>query len=206
MVEADRPQMTIQNSTEKLWLKKVYRHILIRFNTYCFSTATVLMQTCLNIMLYVHCLPCLSLLLLVFIIRGSAPVISVLTLFQKQIIYRLSFFQTNKWHTYITEQKIIRWRHFCDLQKAFDCVDHDLLLSKMNWYGISGKGFNLIQSYLKNRYQRVIISNKSKQYFSEWEPIRYGVPQGSILGPLLFILYEGWNFNSGNHLFTTDTK
>jgi hypothetical protein len=78
---------------------------------------------------------------------------------------------------------------FCDLQKAFDCVDHDLLLSKMHWYGISGKGFDLIQSYLKNRYQRVIISNKSKQYFSEWEPIKYGVPQGSILGPLFFILY-----------------
>jgi hypothetical protein len=61
----------------------------------------------------------------------------------------------------------------------------------MYWYGISGKGFNLIQSYLKNRYQRVpvIISNKSKQYFSEWEPNRYGVPLGSILGPLFFILY-----------------
>jgi hypothetical protein len=74
---------------------------------------------------------------------------------------------------------------FCDLQKAFDCVDHDLLLSKMHWYSISGKGFNLIQSYLKNRYQRVIISNKSNQYFSEWESIRYGVPQGSILGLMI---------------------
>jgi hypothetical protein len=79
---------------------------------------------------------------------------------------------------------------FCDLQKkALDCVDHDLLLSKMHWYGISGKGCNLVQSYLKNRYQRVIIGNKSRQYYSEWEPIRYGVSQGSILGPLFFILY-----------------
>jgi len=78
---------------------------------------------------------------------------------------------------------------FCDLQKAFDCVDHDLLLSKMLWYGISGKGYTLIQSYLKNRYQRVIIAKKSRQCYSEWEPIRYGILQGSILGPLFFILY-----------------
>ena len=78
---------------------------------------------------------------------------------------------------------------FFDLQKAFDSVDHDLLLSKMLWYGISGKGYNLIQSYLKNRYQRVIIATKSRQYYTEWEPIRYGVPQGSILGPLFFMLY-----------------
>jgi hypothetical protein len=40
---------------------------------------------------------------------------------------------------------------------------------KCHWYGISGKGYNLIQSYLENRYQRVIISNKSWQYYSEWE-------------------------------------
>jgi len=59
----------------------------------------------------------------------------------------------------------------------------------MHWYGISGKGYNLIQSYLKNRYQRVIIANKSTQYYSEWEPIIYGILQGSILGPLLFILF-----------------
>jgi hypothetical protein len=78
---------------------------------------------------------------------------------------------------------------FCDLQQAFDCVDHDLLLSKMYWYGISGKGYNLLQSYLENRYQRVTISNKSWQYYYELELIRYGVPQGSLLVPLFFILY-----------------
>ena len=72
---------------------------------------------------------------------------------------------------------------FCDLQKAFDCVDHNLLLSKMHWYGISGKGCNIIQPYLKNRYRRVIIANKSRQYYSEWEPIRYGVPKAPSLVP-----------------------
>jgi hypothetical protein len=80
---------------------------------------------------------------------------------------------------------------FCDLQKAFDCVDHDILLSKMNWYGISGKEYKLLSSYLQNIYHRVIIANKSKRYYSKWEPIRYGIPQGSILGPsFFFILYK----------------
>jgi hypothetical protein len=78
---------------------------------------------------------------------------------------------------------------FCDLQKAFDCVDRDILLSKLNWYGISGKEYKLLLSYLKNRYHRVIITNKSIRYYSKWEPIRYGIPHGSILGPLFFILY-----------------
>jgi hypothetical protein len=59
--------------------------------------------------------------------------------------------------------KLIVGGVLCD----FDCVDHDLLLSKMHWYGISGKGCNLIPSYLKNRYQRLIIANKSRQYYSE---------------------------------------
>jgi len=46
---------------------------------------------------------------------------------------------------------------FCDLQKAFDCIKYDILLSKMEFYGISGKGNKLIQSYLNNRYQRVLL-------------------------------------------------
>jgi hypothetical protein len=59
------------------------------------------------------------------------------------------------------------------LQKDFDCVDHDILLSKLKWYGISGKEYKLISLYLKNRYHRVIITNKSKRYYSKWEPTRH---------------------------------
>ena len=47
---------------------------------------------------------------------------------------------------------------FCDLQKAFDCVNYDILLSKMKFYGISGVANKLMESYLRNKYQRVVIN------------------------------------------------
>ena len=59
----------------------------------------------------------------------------------------------------------------------------------MEFYGILGKANNLIKSYLQNRYQRVQIKKDSINYCSEWELITDGVLQGSIMGPLFFLLY-----------------
>jgi hypothetical protein len=63
------------------------------------------------------------------------------------------------------------------------------VLSKLEFYGISGKPNSFIKSYLQNRYQRVLIDCDSKQFHSKWETVPDGVPQGSILEPLLFLLY-----------------
>jgi hypothetical protein len=76
---------------------------------------------------------------------------------------------------------------FYDLKKAFDCVQHKILLDKLKFYGIEGKFKTLIESYLSNRYQKVSLEkidyNKNS---SKWAKINCGVPQGSMLGPLLF--------------------
>jgi len=79
---------------------------------------------------------------------------------------------------------------FCDLQKAFDCVNHNILLAKLEFYGVSGIVNKLLKSYLNNRYQRTVIKdNMNNKISSEWELVKHGVPQGSILGPILFLVY-----------------
>jgi hypothetical protein len=78
---------------------------------------------------------------------------------------------------------------FCDVTKAFHSVNHDVLLSKLEFYGINGGIGKLIRSYLNDRYQRTLINNNYSMGISDWHKIKQGVPQGSILGPLFFLLY-----------------
>ena len=83
-----------------------------------------------------------------------------------------------------------------DLSKAFDCLTHDLMIAKLSAYGFDYPSVKLIHDYLSNRFQRVRINSN----YSSWTEILSGVPQGSIMGPLLFNIYLSDLF-----LFTPDS-
>ena len=74
---------------------------------------------------------------------------------------------------------------YLDLSKAFDTLDHEILLFQLKHYGVKDLSVKLLQSYLTNRVQYVIADNIKSNHI----PLQLGVPQGSILGPLLFIIY-----------------
>jgi hypothetical protein len=73
---------------------------------------------------------------------------------------------------------------YLDFTKAFDCVDHVILIEKLKWYGVTGNLLNWFTDYLSNRSQRVLIDYVASQCL----PFTSAVSQGSIVGPLLFVI------------------
>lgn len=95
---------------------------------------------------------------------------------------------------------------YLDFSKAFDSVSHHLLIHKLKSFGFHSELLGWLKSYLSCRQQRVVVDGRS----SDWLPVVSGVPQGSVLGPLLFILYVNDMPSSAHHatlaLFADDSK
>lgn len=87
------------------------------------------------------------------------------------------------------EERNIALGLFLDLSKAYDCLNHDILLQKLEKYGIRGIALQWFSSYLTDRKQRVAINAQGNEIKSDMKSIKLGIPQGSITGPILFIMF-----------------
>ena len=99
--------------------------------------------------------------------------------------------------SYAMDQNLLPVNIYLDLSKAFDTLDHNILLHKLNYYGVKGNSLSLLKSYLTNRTQQLQYNDT----ISDPSLIQCGVPQGSILGPLMFIVYINDIKNASNYFY-----
>ena len=90
-----------------------------------------------------------------------------------------------KWKTWLDKNRGLAGAVFMDLSKAFDTINHELLIAKREAYGFANDSLKIILDYLSDRWQRTKVNTS----FSTWAELLCGVPQGSVLGPLLFNIY-----------------